>query len=139
MHTCMSTPFRAVSCSSSHSPGAAVSKIPQAPCGIFTTQWRQRRAWFWHWECRMNLHLSLRGKLIAVSITSVIIALAVSTFIDAQLAQRAFTQRFQEEVNTLAKELAAGFGGATELDDWQTLTQKIRQIQEARPDIHHLT
>lgn len=87
----------------------------------------------------MNLHLSLRGKLIAVSITSVIIALAVSTFIDAQLAQRAFTQRFQAEVTTLARELAAGFGGATELDDWQTLTQKISQIQEARPDIHHLT
>ena len=35
----------------------------------------------------MRTHLSFRGKLIAVSITSVILALAVSIFIDAQLAR----------------------------------------------------
>jgi two-component system NtrC family sensor kinase len=87
----------------------------------------------------MHLHLSLRGKLIAVSIISVIVALAVSTFIDAQLAQRAFRQRFQEDITTLAKEIAAGFGGSAELDDWPTLMQKISQIKEARSDIHHIT
>jgi signal transduction histidine kinase len=87
----------------------------------------------------MRLHLSLRGKLIAVSITSVVLALVVSSLIDAQLARRAFTQRFQADVVTLAKELAAGFGGSAELDDWPTQAQKIAQIQEARPDISHIT
>jgi two-component system, NtrC family, sensor kinase len=87
----------------------------------------------------MNTHLSLRGKLIAVSLFSVIIALAVSTLIDAQLARQAFTKRFRGEVTTLAKELAAGFGGSTALDDWPTLTQKIHQIKEARPDIRQIS
>jgi signal transduction histidine kinase len=86
----------------------------------------------------MSIRLGLCGKLVVVSIVSVIIALAVSTFIDAQLAQRAFTQRFRTEVITLAKELAAGFGGSPEFDDWSTLTQKIHQIKEARADIHHM-
>jgi two-component system NtrC family sensor kinase len=86
----------------------------------------------------MSLRLGLCGKLVVVSIISVIIALAVSSFIDAQLAQRAFTQRFKAEVTTLAKELAAGFGGSPEFDDWATLTQKIHQIKEAREDIHHI-
>jgi signal transduction histidine kinase len=86
----------------------------------------------------MSIRLGLCGKLVVVSIASVIIALAVSTFIDAQLAQRAFAQRFETEVTTLAKELAAGFGGAPEFDDWVTLTQKIHQIKEARADIHHI-
>jgi two-component system NtrC family sensor kinase len=87
----------------------------------------------------MRTHLSFRGKLIAVSITSVILALAVSIFIDAHLARRAFAQRFQEDTTTLAKELAAGFGGSTALDDWHTLVQKISQIKEARPDIHQIS
>ncbi|HXH13278.1 MAG TPA: ATP-binding protein [Alphaproteobacteria bacterium] len=86
----------------------------------------------------MRIHLGLRGKLVVVSIASVIIALAVSTFIDAQLARRAFTQRFIAEVTRLAKELAAGFGGSLEFDDWTTLTQKIHQIKEARADIRHM-
>lgn len=86
----------------------------------------------------MRNHLSLRGKLIAVSIVSVIVALTVSTYINAELAQRAFQRRFQEDVSTLAKELAAGFGGAMELDTWQTLAQKIYQIKEARPEIQYL-
>src|SRR5258706_215490 len=86
----------------------------------------------------MRIPLNLRGKLIAVSITSVLLALAVSIFLDAQLAQRAFARRFQEDITTLAKELAAGFGGSPELDDAQTLAQKLTQIKEARPDIHHL-
>jgi two-component system NtrC family sensor kinase len=86
----------------------------------------------------MHLPLGLRGKLIAVSIGSVLIAVAVSTLLDAQLTQRAFLQRFREDVVRLAKELAAGFGGAPEFDDWQTLVQKIYQIKEARPDIHQL-
>jgi signal transduction histidine kinase len=86
----------------------------------------------------MPIHLNLRGKLIAVSSISVIVALAVSTFINAQLAQRTFRQRFHEDVIILAKELAAGFGGSMELDDWQTLTQKIYQLREARPDIHQI-
>src|SRR5919106_1835723 len=86
----------------------------------------------------MSVRLGLGGKLVVVSIVSVIIALAVSTFIDAQMAQRAFTQRFETEVTTLAKELAAGFGGSSEFDDWVTLTHKIHQIKEAREDIHHM-
>jgi signal transduction histidine kinase len=86
----------------------------------------------------MRIPLGLRGKLVVVSIASVIIALAVSTFIDAQIAQRAFTQRFIAEVTRLAKELSAGFGGSLEFDDWPTLTQKIHQIKEARADIHHM-
>lgn len=86
----------------------------------------------------MSIRLGLRGKLVVVSIASVIIALAVSTFIDAQLAQHAFTQRFEAEITTLAKELSAGFGGSAELDDWVTLTHKIHQIKEARGDIHHI-
>jgi hypothetical protein len=87
----------------------------------------------------MRTHLSFRGKLIAVSITSVLLALAVSIFIDTQLARRAFARRFQEDITTLAKELAAGFGGSTALDDWPTLMQKISQIKEARPDIHQIS
>ena len=43
----------------------------------------------------MHIHLSLRDKLIAVSIVSVIIALVLSTLIDSEIARRAFTQRFQ--------------------------------------------
>ena len=38
----------------------------------------------------MRNHLNLRGKLIAVSIISVIVALTLSTYINAELAQRAF-------------------------------------------------
>jgi signal transduction histidine kinase len=87
----------------------------------------------------MRTHLSFRGKLIAVSITSVILALAVSIFIDAQLAQRAFVRRFQEDTTLLARELAAGFGGSRALDDWQTLVQKISQIKETREDIHQIS
>ncbi|MDZ7379389.1 MAG: HAMP domain-containing protein, partial [candidate division KSB1 bacterium] len=86
----------------------------------------------------MHNHLNLRGKLIAVSIISVIVALGLSTYINTELAHRAFLQRFQEDVATLAKELAAGFGGSMELDSWQTLTQKIHQIKEARPEIQYL-
>jgi two-component system, NtrC family, sensor kinase len=86
----------------------------------------------------MNIHLSLRGKLIAVSIFSVIVALLISTLIDAEIAQRAFTQRFRDEATRVGKELSAGFGGSTELDDWQTLVQKIHQIKEARADIRHI-
>ena len=83
----------------------------------------------------MQTHLNLRGKLLAVSLFSVLIALAVSTLIDATLTQWAFEERFRKEATMFAKELAAGFGGAAELDDWQTLTQQIYQIQEARPDV----
>jgi two-component system, NtrC family, sensor kinase len=86
----------------------------------------------------MNIHLSLRGKLIAVSICSVAMALVVSSLIDTEIAQRAFTQRFRDEATQVAKELSAGFGGSTELDDWQTLMQKIHQIKEARADIRHI-
>lgn len=83
----------------------------------------------------MKAHLTLRGKLIAVSIFSVLIALAVSTLIDATWARRAFEERFRQEAIMFAKELAAGFGGPAELDDWQTLTHQIQQIQEARADV----
>lgn len=86
----------------------------------------------------MRIPLSLRGKLIAVSVVSVMLALAVSLVIDAEVAQRAFARRFQDDITTLAKELAAGFGGAPELDDAPTLAQKLAQIKEARPDIHSL-
>jgi signal transduction histidine kinase len=86
----------------------------------------------------MRLHLSLRGKLIAVSLISVITALVLSTVIDTQIAQRAFTERFRGEATRVAKELSAGFGGETELDDWQTLVHKIHQIKEARADIHQI-
>jgi two-component system, NtrC family, sensor kinase len=83
----------------------------------------------------MPIHLSLRGKLIAVSIVSVIIALMLSTLIDTEIARRAFTERFRDEATRVARELAAGFGGSTELDDWPTLVHKIQQIKEARGDI----
>jgi two-component system, NtrC family, sensor kinase len=83
----------------------------------------------------MHIHLSLRDKLIAVSIVSVIIALVLSTLIDTEIARRAFTERFRDEAMRVAKELSAGFGGSTELDDWQTLVHKIHQIKEARTDI----
>jgi two-component system, NtrC family, sensor kinase len=86
----------------------------------------------------MQIHLSLRDKLIAVSIVSVIIALVLSTLIDSEIARRAFTQRFSDETTRVAKELSAGFGGSTELDDWQTLVHKIHQIKEARPDIRQI-
>lgn len=86
----------------------------------------------------MRFSLNLRGKLIAVSMASVMLALAVSIVIDALVAQRAFARRFQEDITTLAKELAAGFAGAAELDDSQTLAQKLTQIKEARPDIRSL-
>ena len=83
----------------------------------------------------MHIHLSLRDKLIAVSIVSVIIALLLSTLINTEMARRAFTERFRDEAIRVAKELSAGFGGSTELDDWQTLVHKIHQIKEARSDI----
>jgi two-component system, NtrC family, sensor kinase len=86
----------------------------------------------------MHLHLSLRDKLIAVSIVSVIIALVLSTLIDTEIARRAFTQRFRDEAVRVAKELSAGFGGSTELDDWQTLVHKIHEIKEARADIRQI-
>src|SRR5262245_4180831 len=92
------------------------------------------------WSRRQNMHirLSLRNKLIAVSIVSVIIALVLSTLIDAEIAQRAFTMRFRDEATRVAKELAAGFGGSTELDDWPTLVHKIHEIKEARADIRQI-
>jgi two-component system, NtrC family, sensor kinase len=83
----------------------------------------------------MHIYLSLRDKLIAVSIVSVIIALVLSTVIDSEIARRAFTQRFRDEAVRVAKELSAGFGGSTELDDWETLVHKIHEIKEARGDI----
>jgi two-component system, NtrC family, sensor kinase len=86
----------------------------------------------------MPIHLSLRNKLIAVSIASVIIALVLSTAIDTEIARRAFTQRFREEAMRVAKELSAGFGGSTELDDWETLVHKIHEIKEARDDIRQI-
>jgi signal transduction histidine kinase len=86
----------------------------------------------------MQIHLSLRDKLIAVSIVSVAIALVLSTLIDGAMARRAFTQRFTDEASRVAKELSAGFGGSAELDDWQTLVHKIHQIKEARPDIRQI-
>jgi two-component system, NtrC family, sensor kinase len=86
----------------------------------------------------MRIHLSLRDKLIAVSLFSVTIALVVSTLIDTQLARQAFTKRFRDEATRVAKELSAGFGGSTELDDWETLLEKIHQIKEARPDIRQI-
>ena len=86
----------------------------------------------------MHIHLSLRDKLIAVSIVSVIIALVLSTLIDSEIARRAFTQRFRDEAMRVAKELSAGFGGSTELDDWETLVHKIHEIKEARADIRQI-
>jgi two-component system, NtrC family, sensor kinase len=86
----------------------------------------------------MRIPLSLRDKLIAVSLFSVTIALVVSTFIDTQLARQAFTKRFRDEATRVAKELSAGFGGSMELDDWETLLEKIHQIKEARPDIRQI-
>jgi signal transduction histidine kinase len=83
----------------------------------------------------MQFHLSLRDKLIAVSIVSVIIALVLSTLIDTEIARRAFINRFRDEATRVAKELSAGFGGSMELDDWQTLVHKIHEIKEARADI----
>ena len=38
----------------------------------------------------------------------------------------------------VAKELSAGFGGSTELDDWETLVHKIHEIKEARADIRQI-
>jgi hypothetical protein len=87
----------------------------------------------------MRIHLGLRGQLIAVSLCSVIIALGVAIFIDAQLARRAFMQWFTEEAITLAKEISTGFGGAEDLDDRDTLTQKIHQIKEVRSEVRHLS
>jgi signal transduction histidine kinase len=87
----------------------------------------------------MRFHLGLRGKLMVVSLCSVIVAVGGVIFINAQLAQRAFTQWFAEEVTTLAKEFAADFGGAEALDDRDTLIQKIYQIQEARPEVQHIS
>jgi two-component system, NtrC family, sensor kinase len=86
----------------------------------------------------MGIHLSLRDKLIAVSLFSVTIALVVSILIDTQIARRAFINRFRDEAVRVAKELSAGFGGSEELDDWQTLVQKIHQIKEARTDIRQI-
>jgi hypothetical protein len=86
----------------------------------------------------MRIHLSLRDKLIAVSLFSVTIALVVSTLIDTQLARQAFINRFRDEATRVAKELSAGFGGSTELDDWETLQEKIHQIKEARLDIRQI-
>jgi two-component system, NtrC family, sensor kinase len=86
----------------------------------------------------MHIHLSLRDKIIAVSIVSVIVALMLSTLIDTEIARRAFTKRFRDEATRIAKELSAGFGGSTELDDWQTLVHKIHQIKEARGDIRQI-
>ena len=86
----------------------------------------------------MHIHLSLRDKLIAVSIVSVIIALVLSTLIDSEMARRAFTQRFRDEAMRVAKEISAGFGGSTELDDWETLVHKIHEIKEARADIRQI-
>jgi two-component system, NtrC family, sensor kinase len=86
----------------------------------------------------MHIHLSLRDKLIAVSSVSVIIALVVSTLIDSEISRRAFTQRFRDEAMRVAKELSAGFGGSTELDDWETLVHKIHEIKEARGDIRQI-
>ncbi|MGH8068331.1 MAG: sensor histidine kinase [Candidatus Entotheonellia bacterium] len=86
----------------------------------------------------MPIYLSLRDKLIAVSIISVIIALVLSTLIDTEIARRDFTKRFRDEATRVAKELSAGFGGSTELDDWQTLVHKIHQIKEARDDIRQI-
>jgi two-component system NtrC family sensor kinase len=86
----------------------------------------------------MTLHLGLRGKLIAVSIVSVTIALMMSTLIDTEVARRAFAKRFRDEATRVAKELSAGFGGSTEIDDWQTLVDKIHQIKEARGDIRQI-
>ncbi len=86
----------------------------------------------------MQIHLSLRDKLIAVSIVSVIIALVLSALVDSEIARRAFTERFRVDATQVAKELSAGFGGSTELDDWQTLVHKIHQIKEARPDIRQI-
>jgi two-component system, NtrC family, sensor kinase len=86
----------------------------------------------------MHIHLSLRGKLIAVSIISVVMALVLSTLIDTEIARRAFIQRFRGEATRVAKELSAGFGGSTELDDWQTLVHKIHEIKEARGDIRQI-
>ena len=85
----------------------------------------------------MHIYLSLRGKLIAVSIVSVIIALVLSTLIDSEIARRAFTQRFRDEGDA-SQELSAGFGGSTELDDWETLVHKIHEIKEARTDIRQI-
>jgi hypothetical protein len=87
----------------------------------------------------MSIHLSLRDKLIAVSIVSVIIALVLSGLIDTEIARRAFTQRFRDEVIRVTKELSAGFGGSEELDDWETLVHKIHEIKEARADIRQIT
>jgi two-component system NtrC family sensor kinase len=87
----------------------------------------------------MSIRLSLRDKLIAVSIVSVIVALVVSGLIDTEIARRAFTQRFRDEVIRVAKELSAGFGGSEELDDWETLVHKIHEIKEARADIRQLS
>lgn len=87
----------------------------------------------------MRFHLGLRGKLMVVSLCSVIVAVGGVIFINTQLAQRAFTQWFAEEVTTLAKEVAADFGGAEALDDRDTLIQKIYQIQEARPEVQHIS
>ena len=87
----------------------------------------------------MTIHLSLRDKLITVSIVSVIIALVLSGLIDTELARRAFTERFRDEATRVAKELSAGFGGSTELDDWETLVHKIHEIKEARADIRQLS
>ncbi|HEX9872131.1 MAG TPA: ATP-binding protein [Candidatus Tectomicrobia bacterium] len=86
----------------------------------------------------MSIHLSLRDKLIAVSIVSVIIALVLSGLIDTEIARRAFTQRFRDEAIRVAKELSAGFGGSEELDDWETLVHKIHEIKEARADIRQI-
>jgi signal transduction histidine kinase len=86
----------------------------------------------------LTIHLSLREKLIAVSLISVAVALLASTLIDTELARRAFLQRFQDDAIRGTKELAAGFGGSTELDDWETLVQKIHQIKEARGDIRQI-
>ena len=86
----------------------------------------------------MHIRLSLRDKLITVSIVSVVIALVLSTLIDSEIARRAFTQRFRDEAMRVAKELSAGFGGSTELDDWETLVHKIHEIKEARTDIRQI-
>jgi signal transduction histidine kinase len=86
----------------------------------------------------MRIHLSLRDKLITVSIVSVIMALVLSTLIDSEIARRAFTERFRDEAMQVAKELSAGFGGSTELDDWETLVHKIHEIKEARDDIRQV-
>jgi two-component system NtrC family sensor kinase len=81
--------------------------------------------------------VSLRVKVISLIIL-IIIIVSASAFLSIRFSQQLLEAELRESAVTLARELAVGIRGRSELEESLTLTREIREVLEVHPLINRI-